>query len=240
MKTLLLTGASGAIGKSIAKVFLDNGYFVVGQYNLGETSVKELKKEFPEKFFPFKADLKYAEETNKLLEYFYENFSHANVFIHCAGKDVYRLSQETSEEEWDDLFNINVKSAFILNKRVIPDMVNRKSGKIIFITSVWGKFGASMESAYSASKAALSVYAKSLAKELGPSSVTVNCVCPGVINSPMNARFNKEEVEELILRTPLGRIGTPKEVANLCRFIAEDGADFITGQEIVIDGGFTL
>ena len=118
-------------------------------------------------------------------------------------------------------------------------MLERKRGKIVFVSSIWGINGACMESAYSATKAALIGFCKSLAKEVAPSGVTVNCVCPGVIDTPMNDRFSAEEKAELIAKTPLNRFGTPREIAELIAFLCEK-ADFITGQTITADGGFTL
>ncbi len=240
LKTVLITGASGAIGGAIAEKFIGDGYFVVGQYNTDENSVKALKNKFPDRFFPFRADLKRDEDRILLTKYFKKNFPRAGAFVHCAGTDLYKLVQETDAKELDELFAVNFRSAFTIVKDLLPSMISYKSGKIIFITSVWGKVGAAMESVYSSSKSALSAFAKSLAKELGPSGITVNCVCPGVIESPMNARFSEEEMNNLKNSTPLGRIGKPSDVAELCLFLASDKADFITGAEIVVDGGFSL
>ena len=240
MKAAFVTGASGDIGAQIVERLVKDGYFVVGQYNKDETSAKNLKEKFSGYFFPVKADLTEEKEISAALEYFYANFPRADVFIHCAGKDLYKLAQDTSEKEWDEVFAVNVKSAFIITKRFIPEMVKAKRGKIIFITSVWGNSGASMESAYAASKSALKTYALSLAKELGPSGITVNCVCPGVIDTKMNKRFNKAEIKELVERTPLKRLGFSYEIAKACGFLYGESADFITGQEIVVDGGFSL
>ena len=119
-------------------------------------------------------------------------------------------------------------------------MIDRKSGKIVNVSSIWGKDGASMESCYSASKSALIGFTKALAKEVGPSGINVNCVCPGVIDTKMNARFSKEEMQDLINETPLLRLGKASEIAELIYFLSSEKANFITGQIITADGGFTL
>lgn len=239
MKTAFITGACGDIGEKITERLIKDGYFVVGQYRNDERAAKNLKEKFAGYFFPVKADLTQEKDVKSAVEYFYGNFPRADVFIHCAGTELYKLAQETSVKEWDDVFAVNVKSAFSIARELIPPMVKVKSGRIVFITSVWGKVGASMESVYSASKAALKTFAVSLAKELGPSGITVNCVCPGVIDTKMNKRFDEAEIGALIDATPLKRLGTPADVAELCGFLVGDKAGFITGQEITVDGGFS-
>ncbi|MBO4251553.1 MAG: SDR family oxidoreductase [Clostridia bacterium] len=238
MKTALVTGASGAIGRAIAEKFLNDGYFVVGGYNKNADGLLPLKNKFKDNFFPFKADLNNSSDIAALYGFCEKNFGHTDALILNAGKDLYKLLTDTTEEEWDEIFSVNVKSAFLLAKYCLPEMIRRQKGKILFISSVWGKAGASMETAYSASKAAMIGLTKALAKEVAPSNINVNCVCPGVIDSKMNARFNADEMRELIDSTPLKRLGTPEEVADLCYFLCSENAAFITGQAISIDGGF--
>ncbi|MBQ6728218.1 MAG: SDR family oxidoreductase [Clostridia bacterium] len=240
MKTALITGASGAIGGALAEKFIENGYFVVGGFNKGESKAKELEKRYKDLFFGVHADLKSECEINALYGFAKKNFGHVDALILNAGVDVYKLLTDTTTEEWDDIFSINVRAGFILSKLCLPEMIKRQRGKIVFVSSVWGKLGASMETAYSASKAALIGLTKALAKEVAPSGVCVNCVCPGVIASEMNARFSKEEMAEIISRTPVGRIGKPEEIAELCAYLCSEKADFITGQDFSVDGGFGL
>ena len=133
-----------------------------------------------------------------------------------------------------------MKSAFTITNAFISGMVEKQRGKIVNVSSIWGQVGASMEVCYSASKSALIGYTKALAKELAPSKITVNCVCPGVIDTPINARFSEQEMQELKDQTPLGRIGQAQEVADLSAFLTSEKADFITGQVITCDGGFSL
>lgn len=240
MKTALITGASGAIGGAIAEKFIANGYFVVGGYNKGESKAKELENRHKNLFFGVKADLKNEREIRALYAFAEKNFGHVDALILNAGVDVYKLLTDTTVEEWDDVFSVNVRAGFILSKLCLPEMIRRKHGKIVFVSSVWGKIGASMETAYSASKAAVIGLTRALAKEVSPSGITVNCVCPGVIASEMNARFSEAETAEIISRTPVGRIGKPEEVAELCAYLCSEKADFITGQDFSVDGGFGL
>ena len=240
MKTALITGASGAIGGAIAEKFIENGYFVIGGYNSGEKRAKELENKYKDLFFGVKADLKSERDINVLYAFCEKNFGHVDALILNAGVDVYKLLTDTTVKEWDDLFSVNVRAGFILSKLCLPEMIKRKSGKILFVSSVWGKVGACMETAYSASKAAVIGLTKALAKEVSPSGICVNCVCPGVIASEMNARFSEEEMAEIIARTLVPRIGKPEEVAELCAYLCSEKADFITGQAFSVDGGFGL
>lgn len=245
MRVALITGVSGAIGKAIALEFLKNGYFVIGQYNSNAKKIEEFKNEiadseYSDYFFAVQADFSKESEVQKLYETVSKSFKHIDVLVNNAGKDLYKLVTETENCEWDEIFNVNVKSAFILTKNFAREMISRSSGKIVFVSSIWGNNGGSMESAYSASKSALIGFTKALAKELSPSNINVNCVCPGVIDTPMNDRFSKEEKLELEERTPLKRMGTPSEIADIIYFLSSEKSDFITGQVITVDGGFTL
>ncbi len=240
MKTALITGASGAIGYSCAKKFLENDYFVIGGYNANAEKIKTLETEYKDRFFGFKADLKNERDVRALYDFAEKNFGHVNALVPCAGISLYKLFTETTDGEWDDIFAVNVRSAALLAKLCLPEMIKRQNGKIVFVSSVWGKVGASMETAYSATKAALIGLTKALAKEVSPSGVNVNCVCPGVIDSSMNARFAAEELAELKNATPTGRLGKPEEVAELIYYLCSENADFITGQDYSIDGGFGL
>lgn len=244
MKTALVTGASGGIGKAIVKEFISNGYFVVAQYNKNYKGIQELVEELPENqreyLFTISADFNVKGEAQKLFDKVSESFRHIDVLVLNAGKDLYKLYTDTTEEEWDSLFNVNVKANFMLSKLFLPEMISRQSGNIILVSSIWGNNGASMEVCYSATKASLIGLTKSLAKEVSYSKINVNCVCPGVVDTPMNSRFTTEEMEEIISSTPMGRTCSPQEVAKLVYFLTTNDAKFITGQTITIDGGFTL
>ncbi len=245
MKTAIVTGASGAIGSAIVEKFVKNGYFVIAQYNSNKTAIDNVKENlekdgFSGVVFPFKADFTKIEDVNALYDYAITNFKKVDVLINNAGVDVYKLITETEEDEYDKVFNVNVKSAYFLSSLCLKEMIERKFGKIVFISSIWGKVGGSMETAYSASKSALIGLTKALAKEVAPSKINVNCICPGVIDSPMNDIFSDEEKQDLIERTPLKSMGTTEQVSALTYFLCSEQASFITGEAITIDGGFSL
>ena len=245
MKVALITGASGGIGGETVKKFAENGYFVVGLYNGGKEEIEKLVEYLKEKnlsdyFTAVKCDLKSEAEMYSATEKISQSFKHIDVLVNVAGLDLYKLITDTTEKEWDDIFSVNVKSAFIFTKYALKSMIERKAGKIINVSSVWGISGASMEAAYSASKAALIGLTKATAKEVAESGVNVNCVCPGVIDTKMNDCFSPEEKSEIVSRIPLNRMGTKKEVADLIFFLAGEGASYITGQTITCDGGFLL
>ena len=240
MKIALISGASGGIGSATARKFMDNGYFVIGQYNTDKESVDALSKAYPENFFGVKADLSNIDSVKQMLENLDKSFKHIDVVVNNAGASLFKLVTDTNELEWDNLFNINMKSAYLITNFALKSMVSRRQGKIVNVSSIWGVSGGSMEVAYSASKAAMIGYTKALAKEVAPSNINVNCVCPGVIDTKMNARLSAQDICEIKNQTPLGRLGTPQEVSELIWFLASDNSDFITGQIITADGGFIL
>ena len=245
MKTALITGASGAIGLEMVKIFARKGFFITAQYNMkGEnlySLIDELKKENVEnQIMPVQADFTDIDSAIKLYQEHIKAYSHVDVLINNAGVDFYAQVQDLTVSDYEKIFSINVKAPMLLTSLCSKNMVERKSGKVIFISSIWGINGGSYESLYSASKSSLIAYSKALAKELGPSNINVNCICPGVIKSPMNDGYTKEEIHDLIDRTPLCRLGSPSDVGELALFLASEKSNFITGQSIVIDGGFIL
>ncbi len=245
MKVALISGASGGIGRETAKFFIKNGYFVIGLFNNDGGSLENLKDELKidnlsDYLFSLKCDLNNSEEIYSTFNIIKKNFKHIDVLINNAGIGLYKLVQDTLDSEWDKVFNINVKATFILSKLVIDGMIERQSGSIVNVSSIWGQKGASMESCYSASKSAVIGFTKALAQEVGPSNIRVNCVCPGVIDTKMNKRFTDSEMQDLIESTPLSRIGNPVDIAKLIYFLSNEESSFITGQIITADGGFTL
>jgi 3-oxoacyl-[acyl-carrier protein] reductase len=244
MKKVIVTGASGGIGKEIAKNFASNGYQTICFYNSNKDGVKELENwafanNIKGAIYPVKVNLSSPVSISNAYKKLIEKFKSIDVLVNNAGISLTKLITDTSLEEWNKVFDINMKSVFLLTNLVLEQMISKKNGKIINISSMWGVHGASMEVAYSASKSALIGYTKALAKEVGPSNINVNCVCPGLIDTKMNAHLSKEELSSLVDCTPLSRIGTPKDVANLVTFLASESANFITGECITIDGGFS-
>ena len=242
MKNVLITGASGGIGSEIARNFAALGYRTLLVYNKNEKEINKLSAELSQisEVAIFKCDLSVDELVKNMIAEIISKFKHIDVLINAAGVALFKQIQDTKIEDYNYIFNNNVKTAINTIKYVTPHMVSQKSGKIINISSMWGKVGASMESLYSASKGALNSLTLSLAKELGPSNITVNAICPGLIDTKMNKNLTKSTIKNIVSSTPIASIGKPSDIANLTEFLATDKANFITGQIITVDGGFSL
>lgn len=236
MKTVLITGGSRGIGRACVEAFARNGYNVAFIYKSNELKAAELESKFSA--YAVKADVSDSAAVKKAVELVKKRFGHIDVLVNNAGISHIGLFTDMSDEAWKDLMDTNLSSAFYVSREVAPLMIRAGFGRIINVGSVWGKYGASCEAAYSASKAGLRGFTVALAKELGPSKITVNCVEPGVIDTDMNACLDADTIEELKEQTPLCRIGTPEDVAEAVLFLASDKAPFITGQCIGVDGGF--
>ena len=169
-----------------------------------------------------------------------EQFGHIDVLVNNAGIAQQKMFTEITEQDWKKMFSVNIDGMFNCTQLALRDMIKRHKGKIINVSSIWGIAGASCEVHYSASKAAVIGFTKSLAKELGPSGIQVNCVAPGVIETDMNKNLDDLTIKEIINETPLERIGTPRDIANTILFLAQDASDFITGQVISPNGGFVI
>lgn len=242
MKTVLITGASGDIGSAISRAFARKKYRLLLIYNKNKDRIQSLVEELSKKteVEAYKCDLTIDNEVHIMIDYFLSKYEEIDCLINCAGISHFNLIQDETSRDYDKVFDTNMKSAFLTTKYVAKSMISAKHGRIINISSMWGRVGSSMESLYSASKGAMNSFTLSLAKELGPSGITVNAICPGLIESKMNAHLDKTTINDIIEDTPMRRIGTPKDVANLTLFLASDEAEFITGQIISVDGGFTL
>jgi len=242
-KTVVISGASGGIGTAIAHAFYNEDYNLVLFYNENKEPIDEFIKEHNYKnlkILDIKADLSDRKSIDEAVKIIYESFNNIDVLINNAGISLTKFFDETTDEEWDKVFDINVKSMFMLSKSFVKKMIYNKKGNIINISSMWGISGASMEVAYSSSKAAIIGMSKALAKELGPSNINVNVIAPGVIDTKMNSNISKEEINILKEETPINRIGRPEDVANMAVFLASEKASFITGEVISVDGGFIL
>ncbi len=240
-KTVLITGSSRGIGAATAIKFADIGYNVVINYNRSEKQAFEVLEKVRKKgasAVAIKSDVSKYSQAESLIKKTISEFGTLDVLVNNAGIAQQKLFNEISESEWKRMFEVNVQSIFNCSKFASKNMIKNHSGKIINISSVWGIYGSSCEVHYSASKAAVIGFTKALAKELGPSGINVNCIAPGVIDTDMNLNLKEEDVQELINCTPLMRLGSPIDVANLAVFLASDNANFITGQIIGCDGGF--
>ena len=160
--------------------------------------------------------------------------------VNNAGISQQKLFLDIEEDDWDRMFSVNIKGMYTVTKAVLPKMINNKSGRIINISSIWGEIGGSLEVHYSATKAAVIGFTKALAKELSLSGITVNCVSPGMIISPMNGHLEDEDIKEIEAEIPLKRQGTPEEVAKGVYFFASNMSDYITGQVLSISGGWNI
>ena len=241
-RNVLVTGSAKGIGRAIAEAFAENGDNVIINYNTSSKEAELLADKLSSitKVALCKADVSNVEEVNKMFDFIEQNFGGVDVLINNAGIAFYGLITDTTEKDWDKVFGVNIKGAHLVTNRALPKMISNKKGKIVNVSSMWGISGASCEVAYSASKSALIGYTKALAKEVGLSNINVNCVCPGVIMTDMVKNLDGKALDELKDSCALGRLGTPKDVANLCLFLASEKASFITGQAISVDGGFIV
>ncbi|MBQ3150066.1 MAG: SDR family oxidoreductase [Clostridia bacterium] len=241
--TVLITGASGGIGKAVARLFAQKGYNVAIGYNRGKDSAEALCRELCDSGYSAKAfcaDVSDSSAVREMFKRINEAFGGVDVLVNNAGIAQQKLFTDITDEDFDRMFSVNVKGVFNCCREAIPYMVNRKNGRIINVSSVWGISGASCEVHYSASKAAVIGLTKALAKELGPSGICVNCVAPGVIDTPMNSCFDSDTMTSLKEETPLMKIGTPDDVAKAVMFFASEDSSFVTGQVLCTDGGFIV
>ena len=241
-KNVLITGASGGIGEAMCREFAKNGYNVVIHYNSSEEVAlklqQEIESQYQVKAVPIKADLRNSDDVKALARKATAIIGNTDVLINNAGVAYLTLFQTADDNKVRELFDINLMSAMNLTKEILPSMIRNQSGRIINISSMWGIAGASCEVHYSASKSALIGFTKALAKEVGPSGITVNCIAPGYIDTKMNSSIDDESVAEIVEATPMGRKGRPEDVSALAIFLAGENADFITGQVISVDGGY--
>ena len=238
MKPVLVTGGSRGIGAAVSKRFAEGGYRVVINYNKSKAEAETLAGSIGA--YVVKADVGSPSEVESMMSKIENEFGGADVIINNAGISKFNLFTDVTEEEWQEIININLSGAYRVTRHGIKPMIARRSGCVINISSMWGQVGSSCETAYSASKAGLIGLTKALAKELGPSNIRVNCIAPGVIDTDMNRSLSPDVMAELCDETPLMRIGRPEDIAELAYFLASDAANFITGQIIGSNGGFVI
>lgn len=241
--TVIVTGASRGIGKACALAFGKSGANVIINYTRSKEKAEETCNEIIKlggNALPFCADVSDRKAVDEMTEFAHKNFGSITTLINNAGIAEQIMFCDITEEKWDRMFAVDVKGVYNCIQSALPDMIHNKSGRIINISSMWGITGASCEVHYSAAKAAVIGMTKALAKELGPSGITVNAIAPGVISTEMNGNISEEIMSELKEETPIGRIGTPEDIAETALFLASPKASFITGEVISVNGGFVI
>ena len=237
----IVTGSSKGIGREIAKELAQEGIQVIANYNKSEKEAKSLQEELAKKNIKldiFKADVSKREEAKKLISYALEKYGKIDILINNAGISEYKLFTDETDEDWNRVINTNLYSAFIMSQEASYNMIHNKKGCIINISSIWGIVGGALEVLYSISKAGIDGMTKALAKELGPSNIRVNSIAPGMINTKMNSKFTKQEIEEIKEEIPLEKIGEPSDIAKCVKWLIKD--TYTTGQVISINGGWII
>ncbi|MCI5797356.1 MAG: 3-oxoacyl-ACP reductase FabG [Firmicutes bacterium] len=242
-KNVFITGGTRGIGKATVELFASKGFNVAFTYinsqNIAKQMEKELSIKYPNSIFQsFKANVASYEGMQDVAKKILSTFGKIDVIVANAGISKIAPFIDLTKQDYDEMLGINLKGVFNTIKPFLPSMIEQKNGKIVIVSSIWGLNGSSCESLYCASKAGQIGLMKSLAKELGPSNINVNCVCPGLIDTDMNSELSKEDKMQIIEETPMNRIGTPSDVANAIYFLSSDNATFITGQTLTVDGGW--
>lgn len=243
MKSVLITGASRGIGAETARRFAAEGYAVAVNYHASGEAARTLVRELQDQgrtALGVRTDVSDPAQVEAMVRHVLEEFGKLDVLVCNAGVAGQKLLGDTTPEEWRRMFAVNVDGVFYCCRAVLPHFIHNKAGRIVTVSSMWGITGASCEAAYSASKAAVIGLTRALAKELGPSGITVNCVAPGVIDTEMNGELPPGAMDALREETPLGMLGAPADAAESILFLASDRARFYTGQVLSPNGGMVI
>lgn len=238
MAVALVTGGSRGIGEAICRRLALDGYTVAVNYQKSAERAEALAAEIGGKAYC--TDVSDYGEVCKMFSEIERELGAPEILVNNAAISVVGVFQDCTDEEWERIFGVNVKGVFNCCKRAIGNMLNKQCGSIVNISSIWGITGGSCECHYSAAKAAVIGYTKSMAKELGPSGIRVNCVAPGAVRTEMNAHLSEEDWQVLLEETPVGHIGTPEEVAEAVAFLAGEKASYITGAVLNVNGGSVI
>ena len=242
-KIARVTGSSRGIGRAIARELAREGWKVCINYRVRRDCAESLLEEisaFGGEAMIYGADVSRREEVNAMVAAVKEKWGAVSLLVNNAGVAGQALFQDVTDELWRRYFSVNVDGAFHAIQAVLPPMLREHAGCIINVSSMWGLRGASCEVTYSCTKAALIAMSRSLALELAPTNIRVNCIAPGVIKTDMLDALPAEVLPQLAEETPLRRLGTPEDIAHLAVFLASDKSSFITGQVITADGGFIV
>ncbi|MBR6102067.1 MAG: SDR family oxidoreductase [Ruminococcus sp.] len=241
MRTALVTGGSGDIGAAVCRRLASEGFAVAIGYNKNEASASSLCAELRERgctAMIVRLDLSDPASAEEGYGRVKSELGAPEVLVNNGGRAHIGLFTDMTDSEIDDLIRTDLTGAMQLSRRAAADMVKRGSGRIVSITSVWGEAGASCETVYSAAKAGLIGFTRALGKELAPGGITVNCISAGMIDTKMNAALSDEDKAAIVDDIPMGRMGTPDEIASLVSFLCSEGAAYITAQCIRVDGGW--
>ncbi len=238
----LITGGARGIGKEIAFTFLKEGakvaVFDISDENL--KSVEEEAKSLGYEFLALKVNVTDKEDIKKGVDIILDRYKKIDILVNNAGITCDKVFLRMTESDWDKVLNVNLKAAFLVSREVLKNMIKQRYGKIINISSIIGLVGNPGQANYAASKAGLLGLTKTLAKEFASRNIMVNAVCPGYIQTQMTEKLSQEVKGKMFSQIPLKKFGVPQDVAKTCLFLASSDSDYITGQEIVVDGGLTL
>jgi len=241
-KVALITGGARGIGKEIAFLFLKEGA-KVAIFDINDEDLKLTEDEAKSKGYELlslKADVTNVEDIKKGIDIILDRYKKIDILVNNAGITCDKVFLRMTESDWDKVLNVNLKAAFLVSREVLKSMIKQKYGKIINISSIIGLVGNPGQANYSASKAGLLGLTKTLAKEFASRNIMVNAICPGFIQTQMTEKLPQEVKEKMFSQIPLKRFGTPQDIAKACLFLASSDSDYITGQEIIVDGGLTL
>lgn len=242
-KSVIVTGGSRGIGAAVVNELSKNGYKVALVYNNSKNEALAISTELKSLGHSceiFKCDASSSLEVKACVGEVLSAFGEVFALVNCAGIAQQKLFTDITDDDWHNMIETDLSGTFYFCREVLPYMISEKCGKIVNIASIWGETGASMEVHYSAAKAGIIGLTKALAKEVGLSGVTVNAVSPGVIMTDMMSSFSKEDINVLKEDTPLNKLGKSQDVANAVSFLLSEGADFITGQILSVNGGFVI
>lgn len=240
-KVVLVTGGSRGIGAEIVKMLAKENYSIVLNYNYSKEQAIQIQEELKKQgkqIEIFQADVSKREAVKKLIQFTINTFGTIDVLINNAGIAQEKLFTDITDDDWNTMLNTNLNSVFYCTQEALPEMIRKKEGCIINISSIWGITGSSCEVAYSTAKAGINGMTKSLAKELGPSHIRVNGIAPGMIDTSMNDYLTTEEKQAIEQEIPLEKIGKPIDIARCVKWLMED--EYTTGQIISINGGWYI
>ena len=239
-RTVLITGGSRGIGAASVRAFAGAGYRVAFSYYSHEAAARALEEELGGRARAFRADVADPAQVRRLFEECRSAFSPAEILICSAGIAQQKLFTDLTDQDWQRMLDVDLSGAFYCCRQALPDMIRARWGRILLVSSMWGQTGGSCEVHYSAAKAGLIGLGKALAKEEGPSGVTVNILAPGVVDTDMMAGFSPEDKQALAEETPVGRLGSPEEMARTLLFLAGEKSGYITGQVLGQNGGLVI